>query len=88
MDSLKKLAAAVLVRALVDAQKDSTEARKWLLKDDSTFPFWCRVSGRTLFPQFEKVIPQAISHSALKPIVGRGDHPGSNETRLESTSPA
>ncbi len=45
MDALKKLAAAVLVHALVDAQKGSPEAREWLLKDDSSFPFWCRVYG-------------------------------------------
>ena len=45
MDSLKKLAAAVLVHALVDAQKGSPEALEWLLKDDFSFPFWCRVYG-------------------------------------------
>ena len=45
MDSLKKLAAAILTHALTDAQKGCPEAREWLLKDDSTFPFWCRVYG-------------------------------------------
>ena len=45
MDPLKKLAAAVLVHALVDAQKGCPEALEWLLKDDSSFPFWCRVYG-------------------------------------------
>lgn len=45
MNALKKLAAAVLVHALVDAQKGSPEALEWLLKDDFSFPFWCRVYG-------------------------------------------
>ena len=45
MDSLKKLAAAILNSALVDAQKGCPEAREWLLEDDSSFPFWCRVYG-------------------------------------------
>lgn len=45
VDSLKKLAAAVFVHALVDAQKGCPEALEWLLKDDSSFPFWCRVYG-------------------------------------------
>ena len=45
MDALKKLAAAVLVHALADAQKGDPEALEWLLVDDFSFPFWCRVYG-------------------------------------------
>jgi len=45
MDSVKKLAAAILNYALVDAQKGCPKAREWLLKDDFTFPFWCQVYG-------------------------------------------
>ena len=45
MDPLKKLACAVFVNALKDAQKGSQEACDWLLKDDSSFPIWCRVYG-------------------------------------------
>ena len=45
MDSVKKLAAAILNSALVDAQKGCTEAREWILKDDSSFPFWCQAYG-------------------------------------------
>ena len=45
MNSLRKLAAAVLVHALVDAQKGCPEARGWLLEDDSAFPFWCCIYG-------------------------------------------
>ena len=45
MESLKKLAAAILVHALVDAQKGCPEALEWLLEDDFSFPFWCRIYG-------------------------------------------
>ena len=45
MESVKKLAAAILNHALVDARKGCPEARKWLLKDDFTFPFWCQAYG-------------------------------------------
>ncbi len=45
MDALKKLASAVLVHALVDAQKGCPEALEWLLEDDYSFPFWCRTYG-------------------------------------------
>ena len=45
MNSVKKLAAAILNHALVDARKGCPEAREWLLKDDSSFPFWCRAYG-------------------------------------------
>ena len=45
MDSVKKLAAAILNHALADARKGCPEAREWLLKDDSSFPFWCRIYG-------------------------------------------
>ena len=45
MDTLKKLAAAVLFHALKDAQKGCPEARQWLLKDDVAFPVWCRAYG-------------------------------------------
>ncbi len=45
MDSVKKLAAAILNSALVDARKGCTEARDWILKDDYTFPFWCQAYG-------------------------------------------
>jgi len=45
MDSVKKLAAAILNHALTDARKGCPEAREWLLKDDSSFPFWCQAYG-------------------------------------------
>jgi len=45
MDPLKKLAAAILNYALVDARKGCPEARDWILKDDYTFPFWCQAYG-------------------------------------------
>ncbi len=45
MDSVKKLAAAILNHALVDARKGCPEAREWILKDDYTFPFWCQAYG-------------------------------------------
>ena len=45
MNSVEKLAAAILNRALADARKGCPEAREWLLKDDSSFPFWCRIYG-------------------------------------------
>ncbi len=45
MNALKKLAAAVLVHALTDAQKGCPEAREWLLEDSSSFPFWCHIYG-------------------------------------------
>ncbi len=45
MDSVKKLAAAILNSALVDARKGCTEARDWILKDDSSFLFWCCAYG-------------------------------------------
>ncbi len=45
MNSVKKLAAAILNHALADARKGCPEAREWLLKDDSSFPFWCRIYG-------------------------------------------
>jgi len=45
MESVKKLAAAILNHALVDARKGYPEAREWLLKDDFTFPFWCQAYG-------------------------------------------
>lgn len=45
MNSVKKLAAAILNHALADARKGCPEAREWLLKDDSTFPFWCQAYG-------------------------------------------
>ncbi len=45
MDSVKKLAAAILNHALVDAQKGCPEAREWLLKDDFIFLFWCCAYG-------------------------------------------
>ena len=48
MDPLKKLAGAVIFEALKDAQEGSQEAREWLSKDESSFPFWCRVYG--VFP--------------------------------------
>ena len=45
MDPLKKLASAVFVNALKDAQEGCQEARLWLLEDDSSFPVWCRAYG-------------------------------------------
>ena len=45
MDSSKRLAAAIFVTALKDCQEGSQEARDWILKDKSSFPFWCRVYG-------------------------------------------
>ena len=45
MDPFKKLAAAVLFHALVDAQKGCQEAREWLLENDFAFPLWCRAYG-------------------------------------------
>ena len=45
MNSSKRLACAVFVNALKDAQEGSQEARDWILKDKSSFPFWCRVYG-------------------------------------------
>ncbi len=45
MESVKKLAAAILNHALTDARKGCPEARKWLLKDDFTFTFWCCAYG-------------------------------------------
>ncbi len=45
MNSVKKLAAAILNHALTDARKGCPEASEWLLKDDSSFPFWCCVYG-------------------------------------------
>ena len=45
MNSVKKLAAAILNYALVDARKGCPEAREWILKDDSSFPFWCQAYG-------------------------------------------
>ena len=45
MNSSKNLACAIFVNALKDAQEGSQEAREWLLKDKSSFPFWCRTYG-------------------------------------------
>ena len=45
MNSVKKLAAAILNHALADARKGCPEAREWLLKDDFSFPFWCQAYG-------------------------------------------
>ena len=45
MDTLRKLAAAVLFHALKDAQKGCPEARQWILTDDVAFPMWCRAYG-------------------------------------------
>ncbi len=45
MNSVKKLAAAILAHALVDARKGCPEARDWILKDNYTFPFWCQAYG-------------------------------------------
>jgi len=45
MNSVKKLAAAILDHALADARKGCPEAREWLLKDDFSFPFWCQAYG-------------------------------------------
>ncbi len=47
MDPLKRLASAILIRALVDAQKGCPEAREWIIEDGSSpgFPFWCQVYG-------------------------------------------
>ena len=47
MDPHRKLASAILIRALVDAQKGDPEARKWIIEDGSSpgFPFWCQVYG-------------------------------------------
>ena len=45
MNSVKKLAGAILNHALADARKGCPEASEWLLKDDSTFPFWCQAYG-------------------------------------------
>lgn len=45
MNSSKKLACAVFVNALKDAQEGSQEARNWILEDESSFPFWCGIYG-------------------------------------------
>ena len=45
MNSVEKLAAAILNHALADARKGCPEAREWLLKDDFSFPFWCQIYG-------------------------------------------
>ena len=45
MDSIRKLASAILFQALSDAQNGSQEAQKWLLEDGVSFRFWCGVYG-------------------------------------------
>ena len=45
MDSFKKLAGAVILSALSDAQNGSQEAQGWLLEDGLSFRFWCGVYG-------------------------------------------
>jgi len=45
MNSVKKLAGAILNHALADARKGCPEAREWLLRDDFSFPFWCQAYG-------------------------------------------
>ena len=45
MDSFKKLAAAVILHALKDAQDGCAEAQDWILQDGFGFPLWCRVYG-------------------------------------------
>ena len=45
MDPLKRLASAILIRALVDTQKGCPEAREWISEDDSGFPLWCQIYG-------------------------------------------
>ena len=56
MDPLKKLAGAVILGALKDAQEGCQEAREWLLEDDSSFPFWCGIYG----------IESNLAHCCLK----------------------
>ncbi len=45
MNSFKKLAGAVFLSALSDAQNGSQEAQVWLLEDGLSFRFWCGVYG-------------------------------------------
>ena len=45
MDPLRKLASAVILSALSDAQNGCPEARRWLLQDNFAFPVWCAASG-------------------------------------------
>lgn len=44
-DPFKKLAGAVILSALSDAQNGSQEAQVWLLEDRLSFRFWCGVYG-------------------------------------------
>ncbi len=45
MNPHKKLAGAVILAALSDAQNGSQEAQEWLLEDGLSFRFWCGVYG-------------------------------------------
>ena len=45
MDPHKKLAAAVIIHALKDAQEGCQKARRWILEDEFGFPIWCRAYG-------------------------------------------
>ncbi len=59
MDSFKKLAGAVILAALSDAQNGSQEAQVWLLEDGLSFRFWCGVYG----------IEPNLAHCCLKKAI-------------------
>jgi len=81
MDPLKRLASAILIRALVDAQKGCPEAREWIIEDGSSsgFPFWCKVSGVEPISA-RKELCKAIKASPVKELT--------KEIRIERISQA
>ncbi len=45
MESYKKLATAIIIQALKDAQNGSQDALTWILDAGTGFSFWCTVYG-------------------------------------------
>ncbi len=87
MDPQKKLATAILLQALKDAQKGNQDALQWILGAGPGFSFWCRVLGMEADLArdcLKKAIETCLSREQRRELILKAlqEHPGLSHREL------
>ncbi len=87
MDSSGKLAAAIILQALKEAQNGNQDALQWILEAGTGFSFWCQIYGVDPGPArdcLKKAIETCLSREQRRELILKAlqEHPGLSHREL------